>query len=100
MTLIFPRWRCSWVRGGGGFADAADTVAENGQQRVPPCVFGPGAHSARLGGTLPLQKGQHWEANQKEGKGQEEQEEMRTKEQNYLNKFFKFYFVFFMSIWC
>lgn len=54
-------------------------MAENGERRVPPGVFGPGAHSARPGGTLPLQKGQHPEAQQKEGEGQEDQEEMRTR---------------------
>ncbi len=51
-------------------------------------MFGPGSHSARLGGTLPLQKGQRREAQQKEGKGQEEQEEIGTRAQNYLNKIF------------
>ena len=78
-TSICPRWCCPWVRGGGDFSNAADAVAENDQWRVPPGVSGPGAHSARPGGTLPLPEGQRPEARQEEGQGQEDEEEMRTR---------------------
>lgn len=77
--LIHPRGCCSWVWGGSDFPNTADTVAESGQWRVSPRVSGPGAHSALLGGTLPLQKGKRPEAQQKEAKGQEDQEEIRTR---------------------
>lgn len=86
VILICPRWRCSWVWSGGGFPDATDALAEDGQRRVSTRVFGPRAYSSRLGGTLSLQKGERWKAKQKEGKGQEEQEEMMTRSHNYLNK--------------
>ena len=43
-------------------------------------MFGPSANSAWLGGTLPLQQGQRPEVYQKESKGQEEQEEIRTRQ--------------------
>lgn len=55
-------------------------MAESGQRCVPTHVFGPGADSARFGGSLPLQKGQRPEVQQKEGKGQEDQEEIRTRQ--------------------
>lgn len=51
-------------------------------------MFGSGAHFARFGGTLPLPKIQRAEAEQKEAKGQEEQEEMRKQARGYLNKVF------------
>ena len=54
-------------------------MAENDQWRVAHDVSGPGSHSARPGGTLPLPEGQTQEARQEEGHGQEDEEEMRTR---------------------
>lgn len=54
---LCSRGRCSGVRGGGGFSDAADALAENDQWCFTAGVSGPGSHFARFGGALPLQKG-------------------------------------------
>lgn len=54
---LCSRGRCSGVRGGGGFPDAADALAENDQWCFTAGVSGLGSHFARFGGALPLQKG-------------------------------------------